>query len=177
MTRIETWETDDGYTVEVFADDCPESPREWSTAATLIQLSGDYVQPDSDAPVTEVLAAWERWHDVDMVARYLRLFHGAVAVETWDDPRSSSRIIGYVTRAAMDDGWPNGWDGSDAHGIIAAELEIYRQWCDGQVYGVEVTDSDGRSASLWSIYTKDGSTSDPYLRETVVGELVEQVRP
>jgi hypothetical protein len=102
------------------------------------------------------------------VERYARIYLDAVAYGSWDDPRSESRVLGIVTReTAASEQLP------DPQGALAAELEVYRQWADGEVYGVIVVrESDGEENSLWSCYDDTGDFS--YLRQ-VAEELASEL--
>ena len=37
----------EGFTCEVFYDDCPESPRDWDNLGTFVGFHGRYVSPDT----------------------------------------------------------------------------------------------------------------------------------
>lgn len=172
MDTLEEWATDAGFTARVVADYDAESPREWDNLATLVQVDPGYIEPDGPSDVSDsVMDAWDRWRDVDTVARYLRLFHDAAAVDSWDATGPAAfnhgHVIAFVTREAMDRDWGRGqWTRVDAARVVSGELGTYRQWCEGEVYGVVVTDDDtGNEWSTWGIYTVDGRTDDPYLRD------------
>lgn len=133
------------YRVRVEIDDDPQNPRDdyegW--AAVLTQLGDRYGQPDKDHD-QRIIDAWEHgraaWkpngvfcgtsHDTEKVERYARAYLGAVAVDWWDDPRSDSRVFGYITaEAAEREGIP------DPAGALRAELAEYAAYCEGDVYG------------------------------------------
>lgn len=186
ICTLEEWITKDGFTARVVPDDSPPSPREFSNLSTLIQLDSGYFQPDERETDTDLLRAvtkaWEQWHDFDMVARYLRVFHGAVAVEEWtgNGRGEGGRIIGIVTRETMAREFAElgyAWTKDSAQVVVASEIEIYRQWTAGEVYGVVVTAPDGREESLFGIFTENGGTDVPYLRqvaEDLSAEINEQ---
>lgn len=168
MYTVETWTVDSGMTARVVIDENVESPREWDNVATLVQLSDDYLQPDPPSPLADALRrAWQHFHDLDRVARYARAYLSAAAVDTWDDPTSTSRVLGVITDV----------DAAREHlpapaETLRAELDTYRQWATGCVYGVIVTAPDGRDASLWGCY--DDEHGFPYLHE-VATDLVAEI--
>lgn len=168
MHTVDTWSLDGGLTARVVVDEHVESPRDWDNVATLVQLSDDYHQPDPTSPLADALRhAWQRFHDLDRVARYARAYLGAVAIDAWDDPTSASRVLGIITDVdAAREHLPN------PAATLRAELDTYRQWATGCVYGVIVTAPDGRDASLWDCY--DSGHGFPYLRD-VATDLVAEI--
>lgn len=155
------------YEAAIHHDQDAPSPRESGTIADLVQFDSHYRQPDKHVDlVCTLVDAWERWRDEDMIGRYLVLFHDIVA---WDyiTPQDEGRVFGYVTRDAMTEAWDGGeWTAAQAKQVVRNELELYRAWAAGEVFGVEVTDPrDGCAESLWGIFTADGSTDDEYLRQ------------
>lgn len=149
-----------GYTIELQYDqDCP-SPRECDNVAVLAQLSSDFVQPDvpgrckersctltHNPLVDKLLQAWARYdRDAKTVERFARAYLKAVAVDWWDDPRSSSRIVGIIQRAE-----PPERRYHDAEECLRSELKTFAQWADGDCYGYVITGPDGKQIddSCW----------------------------
>lgn len=169
---VETIETD-GYVGRIFYDESPSNPREeFDQLAVLTQLRTSE-QPD-DNHDDRIIEAWERtvphrWHgyslrhviyDTELIERYARAFLDAAAVGWLDDPRSSSRIFGYVTREACASAGI-----TDAQAALDAELAEYGAWCEGEVFGYTVTDPDGNEIdSCWGYY---GDDELPYVRERI----------
>jgi hypothetical protein len=151
MYTVDTWDLPRGLTARVVVDEHVESPRDWDNVATLVQLSDTHLQPDEPSPLADALrAAWDRFGDLDLVERYARAYLDAVALDCWDDPTSASRVLGVITAVdAAREHLP------DPAATLAAELDTYRQWIDGQVYGVIVSAIDGRDASLWGCYDNE----------------------
>lgn len=162
------------YPARVLLDSWPDSPRvDRDNAAELVQLdTGRYRQPDPDATLaTEVLHAWDRYRDEQLIGRYLTVCHDVVAWDYRTPP--DGRLFGYLTRDALRRAWPDTAGNrrdptAAARGalLVAAELDTYQQWVNGDVYVVEVSDPrDERVASLCGIYTTGGNPHDPYIDE------------
>jgi hypothetical protein len=133
-------------------------------------VSDRFNDADTGDAVEALREAWARWRDHDTVERYARIYLGALAYDSNDDPRSESRVLGIVTRESLAAIGFTADETPDAAAILAAELDVYRQWADGEVYGVVVTREDnGAEDSLWSVY--DDSNDYAYCRE-VASELV-----
>lgn len=148
MHTVDTWSLDGDLTARVVVDEHAESPRDWDTVATLVQLSDCHCQPDEPNALGDaLLRAWRHFGDLDRLERYARAYLGAVAIDTWDDPRSDSRVLGVITHTdTAREQLP------DPAATLRAELDTYRDWAEGRVYGVIVTAPDGREASLWGCY-------------------------
>lgn len=168
MYTVDTWDLPGDLTARVVLDEHVESPRHWHTIATLVQLSDTYVQPDPPSPLGDaLLQAWHRFGDLQLVERYARAFLGGVAVDTRDDPTSSSRVLGIIITADVDrERLP------DPAAALRAELDTYRAWAEGRVYGVIVSAPDGRDASLWGCY--DSIDGFPHLHD-VADDLAAEV--
>ncbi|GAA5121404.1 hypothetical protein [Haloechinothrix salitolerans] len=148
MHTVDTWTLDGGLTARLVVDEHAESPRDWHNVATLVQLSERHAHPDEpDALGDALLRAWRYFGDLDRLERYARAYLGAVVIDTRDDPASGSRVLGIITDidAARE-------HLADPSATLRAELDTYRDWAEGRVYGVIVTASDGREASLWGCY-------------------------
>jgi len=167
------------FTARVLIDPWPDSPRHHEhTVAELVQLdTGRYRQPDQQAELTtEILRAWNRFGDEQLIGRYLTLFHDVIA---WDyrTPHDGGRLFGYLTRDAWRQTRPNSHTAAapdrgtadtvtPARQLVAAELDTYQQWAAGSVFIVEVTDArDQRTDSLSGVYTASGASDDPYIDE------------
>lgn len=168
MHTVDTWTLDGGLTARVVNDEHAESPRDWDNVATLVQLSDRHAQPDEpDALGDALLRAWRQLGDRDRLERYARAYLGAAALDTRDDPTSGSRVLGVVTHldAARE-------QLADPSATLRAELDTYRDWAEGRVYGVIVTAPDGREASLWDCY--DDQPGFRYLHD-VADDLAAEV--
>lgn len=168
MHTVDTWTLDVGLTARVVVDEHAESPRDWHNVATLVQLSDRHAHPDEpDALGDALLRAWRHFGDLDRLERYARAYLGAVAIDTRDDPASGSRVLGVITdiEAARE-------HLADPSATLRAELDTYRDWAEGRVYGVIVTAPDGRHSSLWGCY--DSQSGFPYLH-VVADDLADDV--
>lgn len=166
----------EGFTGYVRYDEAAygDSPRDWApNAATIIQRNdrrGDVDECD-DYGLAE---ARDRWYDGrrvgpnPLIERYLRIFRPDIVlyVDYW----SAGRDLygwGYITREA----WEEGGYTATPQEVFDAEVETYRQWADGEVYGVTVVnDETGEEADLWGVY------DDPpgYVRDVAL-ELIREV--
>jgi hypothetical protein len=163
---IEEATTPDGYVMRIYLDEVPENPREqYDHVCILTQLSDRYEQPD-DGHDDRVMAAWRhrgpgwRQHSTELTERYARAYLDAIAVQWWDDPRSDSRVFGYVTSEALADFPPD-----SAESVLATELAEYAAWCEGEVFGYVVSSPDGENLdSCWGYY---GNGELTYIRESM----------
>lgn len=158
---IETFEVD-GITVEIWLDEDAENPRTiWEQLGTLTQLSSGYAQPDTHHE-QRVIDAWERptgrrsygyskghlyGGDTELVERYARIYLSAAVVGWYDDPRSSSRVFGFITKDEVEK------EGlSEPQATLDAMLAEYGAWCEGEVYGYIVDPGASTEDSCWGFY-------------------------
>lgn len=165
MEAVETIK-EGGYVGEIHYDESPTNPRENGDyhVAVLTQLSHEFLQPD-DYFDRRVIEAWSRFRrNTALIERYARVFLDAIAVHWWDDPRSSSRIFGYITREAVETAGI-----TDPLAALNAELNEYAAWCNGEVYGYTVTAPDGEEIdSCWGYY---GDDELQYVRDCIFGSI------
>lgn len=166
----------EGVVAYVLADDDPgDSPREWGVrVATIINENSRHIDIDED--VAGLTEARDHFTDEALMRRYLAMFRPDVLY--YDEYVSWGRDgygWGYITRDAWVEhmGHRPLLEGDEQlREVFDSEVEEYRQWAEGEVYGVIVThEESGQEASLWSIYDSDGS----YIREHVIPELIEEL--
>lgn len=152
---IESWEMDNGMTGYMVYDHDNDSPRNWGREGACVILDRSHAESldgkDTDSRHDAMRSALAHYgNNLDMVSRYLSIFHDAAAVDTTcaTHTRGGWTVYGMVTRAECESA---GID--DPKGYIRSELEIYRQYAEGEVYGVIVSDPEtGQDRSLWGIY-------------------------
>lgn len=180
----------EGYTgyVRVDEDAYGDSPRDWApNVATIIQRNdrrGAVDEPDARLDEARDRWSWTKYAslvggnrsdraikavgDEGMVARYLSIFRPDIAL--YVDHWSAGRDLfgwGYITAEA----WEEGGYTIAPQDVFDQEVEIFRQWADGEVYGVTVVnDETGEDASLWSVYDSPG-----YFREVAL-DLIEECK-
>jgi hypothetical protein len=94
-------------------------------------------------------AAWERFRDHELVARYLRAWHDAADVDYSTMIHRDANVYAVVTHAQA-----RAWGRDDStEGLAAEALETYRRWAEGEAYGVIVVNTiTGEEMSLWGVY-------------------------
>ena len=128
-----------------------------------------HVDSGDAAPSFDIREAFDRFgRDYDLIGRWLRMFHDVVSFDYLS--RRDDIVFGVVTRQQADS-W--GCEPEYVEGAATDALETYRQWADGEVYGVIVVrQEDGAEGSLWGIYD---AFPHHYLEGDVVTEIVEEI--
>ena len=176
MDAIETYKHA-GLTIEIHADEGPESPRSWDNAGKLVIYSrhGDShmevneldmtFRPD-DYPGWDELEAnvLECYPKAELLPVY-RYEHSNVAYNTtgfscpWDSGR-----VGFIlcTKETMLHEWGKKIITrkvrEQARACMSSEVETYSQWANGEVYGYIVKDEHGEDMpgdyhdSCWGFY-------------------------
>lgn len=168
--------TENGFTVKIYYDESPESPRDWTVGAQMVMSHRNYDLPN-DAGIS--FDDFEGWREIAlyltqkqgalMVMPVYMIEHSGVALRVgaggnpfWEDPGEwDSGIVGlaYVTPQTWADtqGEP-AYTGSEedqeqARNLITSDVEVYGQYLNGEVYGYTITDTDGEVMdSLWGMY-------------------------
>jgi len=157
---MNTYKTIDykGMTIEVYYDECADSPREWDNLGTIYSRHRDY-DPDNHR-MTELAGSFDYWNanDDKTFTDYLNEFyywlpisyyeHGGITVWAgeptgdWD-----SGIFGVI--AVRKDKAREEFPGTEeeirelAINNLKAEIKTLDQWYTGEVYGFMTTDEDG----------------------------------
>lgn len=150
-------ETRGEYRVSLALDTDPQPP-DWDGQGTIIQLDTGYtgrayVMHAGKAGEDFGLAyLWERWHDMALIERYLRMFHGVVGFD-WFDDYVGTRGAKYVCVVTEDDLTEWGFEDMDAwraavikHDLdpnpAVGNLNAWRHWIEGEVYGYVLEQRD-----------------------------------
>lgn len=155
---VTTFALDDQTTAYVVQDTDADAPN-WDGIGYVYAVSNDHerydslviagdAQDSSPLPVSVTRDAWDRFRDWDVVARYLRMFHDAVSVDYSSSLDRGATIVAVVTRTQAD-----AWGCSDRDELAGDALDVYRQYVEGNVYGVIVVNTvTGDEDSLWNVY-------------------------
>ncbi len=163
MDAIETF-TRSGITCSLFYDDDASSPAEWDQLGTMYALSRDseYVGFQARSETHgQAIEAMER-RGVAGLVRYLRLMCGIYALPFDVLSHGTSTI----REASEKDTYCSGYIAADAASItmtgvplgkvydgLRSELDEWRQFFEGDVYGYVVTDAEGNTLdSCWGFY-------------------------
>lgn len=174
---IETFQ-ENGFTVtiDIDQDSGSDSPRDWENATVFVLSHPKYNWPD-ESPLNldnyngwdEVTKALIEDEDAAAVWPVYAYIHSGTAFRlgasvTYGDQWDSG-IAGliYVTHKTLD----FEWTGTEKEKLQKAkecaesELEVYAQWCNGQVYGYVIRDFDGEEVdSCWGLYGVDYCESE-----------------
>lgn len=167
----------EGIRAFVTYDQDAENPRTWYDHSTaLVRTNTDTIEPDGNGDWRHSVTrdALEHFgHDFDLIARYLKMFHdaAAVVVEDCGAYRTYNPVIGWITEADARELARSPED------VVKSDLEEYRQWAAGEVYGVIVTDEKAdpseNEAAIGGIYD-DFDFS--HIRSEIIPDLIAELR-
>jgi hypothetical protein len=157
---VETIELDEQTTAYILRDVDAECP-DWEGIGFVYQLAYDHHnglydfvmcagdEGDTIIGADILRAAWERFRDHELVARYLRMWHDAVDVDYSTMIHRDANVYAVVTHAQA-----AAWGRDDStEGLAAEALETYRRWAEGEAYGIIVTNTiTGEEMSIWDVY-------------------------
>lgn len=149
MVSIQNFE-ENGFNVEIFYDEDPESPREWDNLGTILYMKGSRYTLGDEAVDHEDI------EEITQSDKYVWLpvyayIHSGIALNTvgfscpWDsgqcgiiyaskdDIRKNFELKRNVTQKTID----------KVYNIFKAEIETFSHWASGDVYGFAVKNSDG----------------------------------
>lgn len=136
-------------------------------------------------------SAWERWGDLDMVERYLRMFWDVVGVDSFDT--RDAKYVNIVTRKDLEiwgwpedpEAWPKNDDGTTRE-PTQGNLDEFRAWVDGDVWYWTIEkrvhwttrdlepDNDNNERDTWEeVDSCHGYYGDEYARQRALEELEE----
>ena len=176
MTPLETIERD-GWTCSLYQDENAMSPDEWDNLGTLIH-STDYTFGES---MSEPARGW------NVYIRALRIFGDDVAavlpvyiaehgpqLSCWESDAESANAALVTTHARLSElaGSEDQYHAPEwALDALRGELEVWRQYLEGDVYGCVVRDeTDEVHDSLWGLYGWQ------YAQEEAERELAEAIQ-
>lgn len=155
--------SDDRIRVVLHHDsDCP-NPRQACTVGTL-WTAGRHQGDEEYGWATDLNALWERGHDLNNIARYLRVFRDVRCAL----PFGKSGLI-FDTPTGREQ---TGVDPERLPEALVGELEEYRAWLDGDTYGYVLESRDGQTLdSLW------GLIAHPYALHEAMRAFVYETTP
>src|SRR5574343_570036 len=136
-------------------DECPSSPREWSNLGYFIVISSRYYSPDKNVFLIDTIK--NTGEDADNQKHHIELITKEIETNTTEKVLAIYPISTYEHGGIMYSlGNKNGFDivtdktsaefgvkEEDFEKVIKAELEIYNQYCNGEVYRFELYDEEG----------------------------------
>jgi len=174
MYKAHTEELDNGKTINIFADENAESPREWDNLGTMICFHRRYNLGDSHSfnhndynGWDEMERAIEKEYDAVVLPMYM-YDHSGITISTspfscpWD-----SGQIGFIAiskeKARKEYGWKliTKARKEKLTKYLEGEVETYDQYLRGDVYGYEVLDENGEQEdSCWGYYGLDSAIEE-----------------
>lgn len=163
------------YRVRLVHDDDATEPYDDGSSPVFAagmgtRYSGQVMSITNYVAADGLKAAWEKWAtDTAMFERYARIFHGATSFAYCDNAQMWDRASLYATCD------PAHW--REAVGVAegAADLDDWRAYCEGDVWGYIVERCDGADGwtevdSCWGFYGREYVTEHALgvLRETVL---------
>uniref|UniRef100_A0A6M3K9X0 Uncharacterized protein n=1 Tax=viral metagenome TaxID=1070528 RepID=A0A6M3K9X0_9ZZZZ len=165
MGPIDTFDREDGYTIEIWQDESCESPREWDNLGTIVYNGGRHILGDVEfggrinGEYIPELEEWEQWTEEEGVI-YLPVFayiHSGIAMNTggfgdpWDSGQSG---FVFVRKEKVRREWRKKRISKKLLGtvynVLRGEVETFGQWANGECYGYVVKDKDGEEVeSCW----------------------------
>jgi hypothetical protein len=172
LETIETFE-DSGFTVSLYHDECPESPREWDNLGHMVcwhrrsNLGDEQVRPGEHA---DSLEGFEKWLVQERKARVvLPIYiyeHSGITVTAryevylrYPDKQWDAGQVGFIYVTADDIRREYGVKRitkkveAKAREVLQAEVDVYDQHLTGDVYGYIVKDEAGEHVdSCWGFF-------------------------
>jgi hypothetical protein len=155
------------YTIEIFQDLNPESPREWENLGKMICFHNRYnLGDDHDLTIEDIKKIVQR---KDVIALPLYLYdHSGITISSkpfscpWD-----SGQIGYIyvdyKRIRKEYGWKK--ISQNRRDLITnylkSEIAVYDQYLTGDIYGYAITDKDNEDIdSCYGFYGYDNCKNE-----------------
>jgi len=166
---IEVLPVQGGWSVEIHADESPESPREWDNFGVILSWhrrynAGDenpYASPQDFLEVAEeegYLVMPVYMYDHSVVAISTTPFTGRAQHADWD---SGQVGFTYATKKEVDKCGEGEAAIVKAKSILSAEVATLCQFMTGEVYGFVVKNPGGDEVdSCWGFYDKAHATQE-----------------
>ena len=152
-----------GYTIKIFQDDCPESPRTWCNLGTMLCLHPRYALGDEHSR-KDADEIQQYINDNDCIAlRVYLLDHSGltISVNLFDCPWDSGQVGWIVAEKAkiLKEYGVETLDNETIEKVkkvLKSEVDTYNQYLNLDVYGYEIVDAKGEVIdSCWGFYGYD----------------------
>jgi hypothetical protein len=149
------------YRVTITREDTYAEAPNWDGQGTVVYLdrAGATVQHPSKGDDHGIAYAWEHWSDMELIERYLRMFHGVIGFDYFDTQDGKYVVIvtakdlaewGFADLADYRASNPKPEHANPASQVMVA----WQAWADGDVYGYTVE----RATIVHTVTTRlDGS--------------------
>lgn len=156
-------------TLEIFVDEDPVNPREWEdNMGTMLCFHRHYNLGDKNVPCIDPYQ-FDSWDDMEEYLRkeedaavILPLYlydHGGITIRTrpYNDPWDSGQVgFIYVTRDKILNEYGRKKLSKKliekVKVLLQGEVETYRQYLEGDVYGYRLSEDDVEVDSCWGFY-------------------------
>ena len=158
MDAIKTKTLDNGFTVKIYYDPDPESPRKWDNLGTVTLVNGRYNFGDATASSAEMQRIS---NDPENIVLPVYIYdHSGITINTtgfscpWD-----SGIVGFIhcskerARKEYSTNRITKQVREKVLRVFRGEIETLDQYLTGQIYGYTVEDAEGNDvSSCWGFY-------------------------
>lgn len=163
------------YTIKIYPDDSPESPREWDNISTIVCFHTRYNLGDKHDYKSSNYNSWLeikndiiKNEDIAIISPLYLLVHSGISISTGDfGDRWDSGQVGWifvsketirknekckkVTKKLLE----------EYQKYLEGEVEIYDQYLTGDIYGFKVFDKDGEEIdSCWGYYGTESAIEE-----------------
>ena len=160
---------EDGTTLEVYQDEYPSSPREWSNITTLIFFGSFSHLGDKHDFRSEDASNWDEQEklirsklNVKHIQKVYGYSHSGLAISTspfscpWDSGVLGFAVItGNNVTECMGGKYATKKNIAKAIEQVDGEIEVLNQYVQGEVYGFNIEYADGNSDSCNGYYGSD----------------------
>lgn len=153
-----------GHTVEIFLDDSPNDPREDGNIGTMCLFHRRYILGDKhDFNSPEDLSLFINENEVVWLNVY-GYDHGGLTIKTspFSCPWDSGKLgVIFITKEEVVKNFGDFSEESiaKAEKCLQAEVSLYDDYVQGNVYGFRVLDGDNEIDSCWGFYGCDHKES------------------
>jgi hypothetical protein len=157
-----------GLNINVEPDDCPDNPRGWDNAGTLVLFDTPLSRHEFGDP-HEFRDWWhlaEWWQAMSVIGGVLLIVwdagDGTVGCGEWDHPeafdgfRYHNHYLGVIYMTVEQMRKEQMRDRGHAASVLRGEVEAFSQWRSGDVWGFTITDDDGTEyGHLWGCFGRE----------------------